>query len=306
VPNDAATAASHPEWLVATLRKDWPQHWEALLAANNTEAPLWLRANAPRFQRSELMARWSAEGIAAQLGVAAHSLRLEQRRNPAVLPGFDEGAFSVQDVAAQLAVEALAPSPGMRVLDACAAPGGKTVQLCAAVGDSGEVWAVDSEPKRLSRMVSTLRHLAPSTAMLHTRAANAADVARWSDGGPFDAILLDAPCSASGIIRRQPDIKAHRQSDDIPVLVALQAHLLDALWPVLKDGGRMLYATCSVLRDENAKQIERFLARTSDADVRPLPQHFGLDTGFGTQRFPGDDDGDGFFYALLEKRPSSS
>lgn len=306
VPGDPATAASHPEWLVAALRNDWPEHWQAVLAGNNTEAPLWLRANAPRVERDALMARWAAENIEAQSGAAVHSLCLAERQNPAALPGFDDGAFSVQDLSAQLAVEALSPREGMRVLDACAAPGGKTVQLCAAVGDSGEVWAIDSEPKRLARVSATLRHLAPSAAVVHVRAADAADTARWSDGERFDAILLDAPCSATGIIRRQPDIKVHRQPTDISVLVALQSRLLDALWPLLKPGGRMLYATCSVLRDENDRQISAFLARTPEAVLQALPTVFGLDTGAGSQRFPEDGGGDGFFYALLEKSPSSS
>lgn len=294
-----AVQTSHPDWLLRRFEADWPDRAEALLAANNAEAPLWLRANAPRFGREALAARWAAAGIASEPGLARDSLRVLERTNPTQLPGFDEGAFHVQDLAAQLAVEALAPAPAQRVLDACAAPGGKTLGLLSAVGDAGDVLALDVDAKRLERVRALVASLGPSQARFEAKAADAAEPECWHDGRAFDAILLDAPCSATGIIRRQPDIKAHRREDDVAVLAATQARLLDALWPLLAPGGVLLYATCSVLRDENDRQVAAFLIRHPDARLDPLNARFGHDTGHGTQRFPGEDGGDGFFYARL-------
>jgi 16S rRNA (cytosine967-C5)-methyltransferase len=296
-----AVQASHPDWLLRRFEADWPDRVDALLAANNAEAPLWLRANAPRVPREALRERLAAAGVAAEPGPARDSLRLVERANPAMLPGFDAGAFHVQDLAAQLAVEALAPSPGMRVLDACAAPGGKTLGLLSAVGDAGEVLALDVDAARLARVEALVATLRPSAARFAANAADAADVARWHDGRAFDAILLDAPCSATGILRRQPDIKAHRREADIAVLAATQVRLLDGLFPLLRPGGRLLYATCSVLREENDAQVAAFLVRTPGARLVPVDERFGHDTGHGRQRFPGDDGGDGFFYALIER-----
>ena len=299
VPDSRAVRTSHPDWMVRRFEADWPERVDALLEANNTEAPLWLRANAPRIGREVVAARWSEAGIASEPGPGRDSLRVLERANPTQLPGFDDGAFHVQDLAAQLAVEALGPVQGQRVLDACAAPGGKTLGLLSAVGDGGEVLALDVDAKRLERVRSLVQAVGPSLARFEARAADAADVESWHDGRTFDAILLDAPCSATGILRRQPDIKAHRREDDVAVLAATQAGLLDALWPLLAPGGRLLYATCSVLREENDRQVEAFLARHADAQLLPLDARFGHDTGHGTQRFPGEDGGDGFFYALL-------
>lgn len=313
VAESPAVRASHPDWLLARFEADWPERVDALLEANNAEAPLWLRANAPRFPREALLERFLAAGIAAEPGPARDSLRLVERANPTALPGFDDGAFHVQDLAAQLAVEALAPAAGARVLDACAAPGGKTLCLLSAVGDAGEVLALDVDAQRLQRVRALVDALKPSAARFDARVADAADasVALAVLGGRggndvgtpgFDAILLDAPCSATGIVRRQPDIKAHRREDDIAPLAATQARLLDALFPLLRPDGRLLYATCSVLREENDAQVRAFLARTPAARLVALDARFGVDTGQGSQRFPGDDGGDGFFYALIERR----
>ena len=220
---------------------------------------------------------------------------------PTSLPGWDEGDFTVQDGAAQLAVAALTVQPGERVLDACAAPGGKTAQFAAVVTE-GDVLALDTDPLRLAKVTDTLRRLQLASPRIHLLAADAADTQAWWDGTPFDAILIDAPCSATGIIRRQPDIKWHRQPEDVAALVAQQTRLLDALWPLLATGGRLLYATCSVLKDENERQIANFLARTPSLRALTLPGHYGHASGAGRQRFAGEEGMDGFFYALLARK----
>jgi 16S rRNA (cytosine967-C5)-methyltransferase len=231
-----------------------------------------------------------------------NAARLDDPIPVARLPFWHTGEVSVQDGAAQLAVLALDPKPDDRVLDACAAPGGKTTQIAERLfPGEGELLALDIEARRLAQVVEYLERLGLDYPRVHVQLADAGKPDDWWDGRPFDAILLDAPCSATGIIRRQPDIKWHRRATDIPAVVAVQAHLLDALWPLLKPGGRLLYATCSVLRDENERQVDAFLARTPDAAPVPLDERFGRASGAGRQRLPGEDGMDGFFYALLRK-----
>lgn len=304
--NDDAVRSSHPDWLVQALRKDWPNHWQAILAANNEEAPQWLRVNRRRASRDAALARLADAGITAQAPeFPAMALRLDQALPPTTLPGWDDGWLSVHDASAQLAVAALAPQPGERILDACAAPGGKSAYLLEAAdseaADGIALTAIDLDANRLPRVQQTLERLG-HTDTVALVAGDAADPARWWDRQPFDAILLDAPCSATGIIRRQPDIKWHRRATDLPPLVKTQARLLKALWPLLRPGGRLLYATCSLLAAENRAQIERFLAHTPDAEPQPLDDRYGHPSGPGRQRLPGEDGMDGFFYALLVKR----
>lgn len=292
-------ATSHPDWLVERLRADWPDACEAILDANNLSAPLWLRAHGSPDSRDRLREALDAAGLTAQApATVPGALRLDEPVPVDRLPGWREGALSVQDGAAQLAVLALAPAPGERVLDACAAPGGKTVQIAEAIGD-GELLALDVEPRRLEQVTRRLERLGGSGPRIRTKAADAGTPQDWWDGRPFDAILLDAPCSATGIIRRQPDIKWHRRAADIGELVRTQARLLEALWPLLRPGGRLVYATCSVLRDENQRQVDAFLARTPDAVAKPLDERFGRASGAGRQRLPGEGGMDGFFYAAL-------
>jgi 16S rRNA (cytosine967-C5)-methyltransferase len=300
VGDTVAVNTSHPDWLVETLRTDWPDTFEAILEANNRAAPLWLRVHAGQDVEATAQA-FHAGGIAAQ-SVAAlpRALRLDAPVPVDRLPGWRENRLSVQDGAAQLAVAALDPQPGERVLDACAAPGGKTMQIAEGIGD-GELLALDVEPRRLRQVSQRLERLGLAGPRITTRAADAAAPESWWDGRAFDAILLDAPCSATGIIRRQPDIKWHRRAADIPAVVETQARLLNALWPLLRPGGRLVYATCSVLCDENRRQIDAFLARTADARAEPLGERFGRATGAGRQRLPGEDGMDGFFYARLVK-----
>lgn len=291
-------AAAWPEWLRERLHADWPAQAPAIFAASANAAPTWLRVNRQRTTPALYLERLHAADItAAPRALMPDGLRIDGTLPVADLPGFAEGEVSVQDGSAQLVADALAPAPGARVLDACAAPGGKAAHLLERDA-SLHLLALDVDARRLRRIGDTLARLGLAADL---RCADAADAASWWDGQPFDAILLDAPCSATGVARRQPDVLLHRRPSDIDTLVPLQARLLDALWPMLAPAGTLLYATCSLLRAENDAQVAAFLARTQDAVLLPLDPRFGVDTGHGHQRFPGEDGMDGFFYARLAK-----
>jgi 16S rRNA (cytosine967-C5)-methyltransferase len=289
---------AHPAWLLAALRQAWPDDWQAIVDANNRQAPLWLRVNQRQASVDDYREQLAALGIDARVqpGLPA-ALCLPDSLSPTSLPGWDAGRVSVQDGSAQMCVAALDAQPGQRVLDACAAPGGKAAALLEAV-DGLTLIALDRDPARLQRVEQTLRRVG-AVATLH--AADAAIPSDWWDGVGFDRILIDAPCSATGVIRRQPDIRWHRRAGDIVALAAEQARLLDALWPLLQPGGRLVYATCSVLPDENQQQIDVFLARHPDARAIDLGAGHGRVAGGGRQRLPGEDGMDGFFYAALVK-----
>ncbi|MCE8020934.1 16S rRNA (cytosine(967)-C(5))-methyltransferase RsmB [Halomonas sp. MCCC 1A11036] len=302
VDQDPAVALLHPRWLLKALRQAWPSDWQAIAEANNQPGPMTLRINRRHGDREAYLARLQVSGIEARL--CAHSpdgLVLEKPCDVQALPGFAEGDVSVQDEAAQLAAEllgpALAPRPGGRVLDACCAPGGKTAHLLELFDI--ELLALDSDAVRLARVEETLERLGLSATLVHADATQR----DWWDGTPFDAILLDAPCSGTGVIRRHPDIKRLRRPSDIAKLAELQAHLLDNLWPLLRPGGTLLYATCSVLREENDEQVRAFLERTGNAAVTtPEEVNWGRLTGPGRQLLPEPESHDGFFYARLRKR----
>jgi 16S rRNA (cytosine967-C5)-methyltransferase len=304
---DPVAAHNHPVWWAERLGRDWPGQWQMLLAANNTRPPMSLRVNARRTTAAAYAERLAAAGMPA----AAYGRQTVVLAAPVPvtrLPGFADGEVSVQDAAAQLAAPLLLASvrPEVskgRVLDACAAPGGKTAHLLELA--DLDVLALDSDAERLKRIDQTLQRLQLKA---KTACADAADTAAWWDGTPFDAILLDAPCSASGIVRRHPDVRWLRRPGDIPTLAKLQARLLDALWPTLKPGGRLLYCTCSVFKAEGQDQIDAFLQRQAGASVPsnpPAPGHLLPlpDNGdaLGTPALPGASP-DGFFYSLLEKR----
>jgi 16S rRNA (cytosine967-C5)-methyltransferase len=298
-----AVQTSHPDWLVEALAADWPQDLEGILAGNNLPAPLWLRVNDKQVSRADylrLLVQAGGEALAPEF--PAQALRIDARLSPESLPGWRAGSVLVQDAAAQLAVDALSLRADEQVLDACAAPGGKCAQIAGIVGEQGSLLALDVDERRLRKVRSTLKRLHLETPNIVLQAADAMRPGFWAEGRSFDAILLDAPCSATGIIRRQPDVKWHRRAEDIPALVAQQAQMLDALWSVLKPGGRLLYATCSILKAENESQVAAFLQRTPDAVARPLDARFGRTSGAGRQRLPGEDGMDGFFYAVLGKR----
>ena len=297
---DADPAAAWPGWLLARVRRDWPRQADAIVAASAQPAPLWLRANVRRTSRDALLLQLEGLGIQAAAGALAdEAIRVDEPLAVASLHGFTTGEFSVQDASAQLVADALSPAPGARVLDACAAPGGKAAHLLER-DPSLRLTALDIDAERLRKVRDNFARLGVgATAALHV--ADAADTGAWWDGERFDAILLDAPCTATGVVRRQPDVLLHRRESDLAPLLATQARLLDACWSLLAPGGVLLYATCSILAEENAAQVDAFLARTAGAQRDALDARFCHASGAGRQRFPGDDGTDGFYYARLRK-----
>ena len=305
--HDPVARFNHPLWWLDRLRDDWPEHWQAMADADNTHPPMTLRVNARRTTAVAYVERLADAGIAATAGVG-NAVMLDRPVPVDRLPGFAAGDVSVQDAAAQRAAGLLLAARlqhGARVLDACAAPGGKAAHLLESA--DLDLLAIDRDPARLARVDDTLARLGLTAA---TRAADAATPADWWDGRPFDAILLDAPCSASGIVRRHPDVRWLRRAGDIDALARTQARLLDALWPLLRPGGRLLYCTCSVFRAEGQAQIDAFLQRQGNARVAPespspghsqgLPDNQQEASAHAADRFA-----DGFFYALIDKQPSS-
>lgn len=296
---DPVLHTAHPRWLQKRLRADWPEQWQAICTANNEHPPLILRVNRRHGSRDDYLAELRGNGIEAEpCTFSRDGIRLLQPCDVKTLPGFAEGRVSVQDEAAQLAADLLDLAPGQRVLDACAAPGGKTCHLLEAQPQLSEVIALDLEPGRLARVQENLERLQLKATLI---AADGRATKVWWDGQPFQRILLDAPCSATGVIRRHPDIKLTRQADDIAALAQLQGELLDALWPTLEVGGVLLYATCSVLPQENSDNIAAFLQRTPGARELDIAGAFGLKQAHGRQLLPQADGHDGFYYAKLIK-----
>jgi 16S rRNA (cytosine967-C5)-methyltransferase len=302
--DDPVARFNHPRWWIERLRSDWPAQWQAILAADQQRAPMSLRVNLRRGSLSDYLARLAAAGMQAHAVPDTQAIVLAQPCPVQQLPGFAEGDVSVQDAAAQRAAPLLV-GPGLpagaRVLDACAAPGGKTAHLLELA--DLDVLALDSDAQRLARVHDTLRrlHLTARAAV-----ADAGNTAAWWDGRPFDAILLDAPCSASGIVRRHPDVRWLRRAGDIDALAATQGRLLEALWPTLRAGGRLLYCTCSVFKAEGQVQIDAFLQRHGDATTATdpvAPGHLLPLPDNELDRSPPESgaSADGFFYSLLEK-----
>ncbi|MFN6996872.1 MAG: 16S rRNA (cytosine(967)-C(5))-methyltransferase RsmB [Aquincola tertiaricarbonis] len=300
--HDPVGAFNHPLWWIDRIRQDWPSQWQPILQAANRRPPMTLRVNARRGSAEAYAHRLAAQGRAATV-LGPQTLVLAEPSPVQQLPGFAEGEVSVQDAAAQRAAPLLVhgdgtlpPLPaGARVLDACAAPGGKTAHLLELA--DLDLLAIDSDPTRLGRVQETLNRLQLKA---QVAAADARDPRAWWDGRPFDAILLDAPCSASGIVRRHPDIRWLRRAEDIMALAKVQAQMLDALWPLLAPGGRLLFATCSVFRAEGSQQTDAFLQRQGTAAVQLAPASPG-------HLLPVPDNpgeavvSDGFYYALLHK-----
>ena len=289
---------SYPTWWIDRVRAEQPEHFGPVLDAGNARPPLCLRVNIRRIAPDDYVAALAAQGHAGRR-IGAAGVIVDRPRPATALPGYSSGWFSVQDAAAQLAAPLLGAGEGMRVLDACAAPGGKTTHLAELA--TADLTAVDIDAHRLERVAENLARLGLSARLI---AGDAADPAVWWNGVPFDRILVDAPCTASGIVRRHPDAKWLRRESDVAGFVEQQRRLLDALWPTLARGGRLVYSTCSIFRAENAEQIEGFVARHPDASRVPLdlPDSFAAADG---QLLPAEvgaeHNHDGFFYALLQK-----
>ncbi|MDT4288510.1 16S rRNA (cytosine(967)-C(5))-methyltransferase RsmB [Methylomonas sp. MO1] len=296
---DSQARYNHPNWIVDLLKQDWPEHYEKILHANDQAPPMALRVNLLQGSRAAYLDELTAQGIAAQpVDCCESAIRLDQALAVEQLPAFTQGRVSVQDTAAQLAAELLDALPGQQVLDLCAAPGGKTAAILERQPALGGLLAVDVDLNRLERVTDNLQRLD-----LHaeTLAADASQPAIWAGDRQFDRILLDAPCSGFGVIRRHPDIKLLRRADDIAALQALQAKILDNAWQLLKPGGILLYATCSILKQENEAQIAAFLARHSNASEIRIDAHWGIARPLGRQIITGDRQMDGFYYAKLHK-----
>jgi 16S rRNA (cytosine967-C5)-methyltransferase len=290
---------AHPQWLIQMLQKAWPSAWEAILAANNLHPPMTLRTNVLKLRPAEFLGQLADAGITAKAGaLASSSVYLESPCPVARIPGFELGHFSVQDEASQLLPELMALAPGLSVLDACAAPGGKTCHMLESCPDLGRLVALDNDARRLARVHDNLQRLGLQAEVM---LGDAADPAAWWDGQLFDRILLDAPCSATGIIRRHPDIKLLRRPTDITRLSQTQWHLLSQLWPCLAPGGLLLYSSCSVLPTENTDVVARFLAQQQDAKLEEINAEWGVECAAGRQLLPDHGGNDGFFFAKLRK-----
>lgn len=284
----------HPGWLLKRLQTAWPDQWQQIVDANNQRPPMWLRVNRQHHSRDEWLNLLQAEDKAAFPADAPDALRLESPAPVSQLPGFDQGWVTVQDLSAQRCALLLEPQNHETILDLCAAPGGKTTHILE-IAPQANVLAVDIDQQRLTRVHENLQRLGMQA---EVRQGDGRTPAEWCGDQQFDRILLDAPCSATGVIRRHPDIKWLRRDRDIPELAALQREILNAVWPRLKSGGTMVYATCSILPEENHQQIATFLAEHDDAVAEQLPE--GQINGW--QVFPSVDGGDGFFYAKLIKK----
>jgi len=300
--NKPVAVWNHPKWWIDRLQKEWPASWQAILAANNRHAPMTLRVNVRRSAVLPYLQTLKAAGLDAS-AAGSWGVTLAQPQPVQDLPGFADGVVSVQDAAAQLAapllLSGLTSAVPLHVLDACAAPGGKTAHLLEIADCT--VTALDVDAARCEKIHQTLHRLGLQAEVL---VADAADTSAWWDGQLFDAILLDAPCSASGIVRRHPDVRWLRRESDIAQLAVIQARLLKALWTLLKPGGRLLYCTCSVFRAEGEDQIQTFLAHNTQATLLPSPGHLLPHNGANGNAVPDNlaCDHDGFYYALLEKR----
>lgn len=293
---------AHPNWLIKQIQSHYPEQWQVILEANQQQAPLWLRVNTCKISADAYLNELEKMGILAQLSPKLDAaICLDKATNVERLPQFAAGYCSVQDGAAQFAAILLGAQADERILDACAAPGGKACHILERQPHLQALVAVDSDALRLQRIVENLTRLELEAQLI---CEDVSQVSRWWDGQLFDRILLDAPCSATGVIRRHPDIKWLRRAEDIDALVALQRQILRVLWKILKPGGTFLYATCSVLPSENIQQMQAFLIEHADAQLDPIhstehPQQPGW------QLLPGEQGMDGFYYCRLRKMDTS-
>jgi 16S rRNA (cytosine967-C5)-methyltransferase len=305
IARNPATRHASPVWLADRLRADWPVRWTQLLAAGDTQAPMWLRVNGQRTTTGEYLEKLREAGIGARAEERVpRAVLLDAPCDVQDLPGFGQGLVSVQDLGAQCVAFPLGLAAGQRVLDACAAPGGKTALIAEREPNLTGIVAVDIDPQRLARVRENLRRGNLSAEVV---SGDSGAPATWWDGLPFDRILLDAPCSALGVIRRHPDIRLRKSPSDIDKLPAVQTRLLQAAWSMLARGGRLVYATCTVTRSENRDLLATFLRSNPDAGSLPAEEwegwpNFGEADEFGRQILPGEAGADGFYYAALTKQ----
>jgi len=305
IAHSPAARYAAPEWLAQRLREDWPERWNDILAACDAQAPMWLRVNARHGTAADYVATLEQAGIAARAEPRVpQAVLLTTPRDVGEVPGFADGVVSVQDLGAQCVAFPLQLAPGQRVLDACAAPGGKTALMAEREPGLARLVAVDVDGRRLKRVRDNLERGGLEAELVH---GDAASPEGWWDGVPFDRILLDAPCSALGVIRRHPDIRLRRSPQELAKMPALQTRLLDAAFGMLARGGRLVYATCTLTRRENGELIRAFLKRTAAADAVPVEEWggwpaLGASDPPGRQILPGEASADGFYYAALTKR----
>ena len=291
---------NHPEWLLQKIKLAWPEHWQAILAANDQHPPMTLRVNQTQVTRDDYLKTLRQAGIEAEIfNETSQGIILKKPCAVELLPYFLTGVASVQDGAAQLSAGLLDLHPGLRVLDACCAPGGKTGHILEEAPQLAECVALDIDQKRYTRVQENLTRLNITATQI---IGDALEPHLWWDGKLFDRILLDAPCSATGVIRRHPDIKLLRKAEDIQTITIVQKKMLNALWDLLSPGGRLVYVTCSILPEENQAQIAQFQETHSNCEVLPRPLPLGHWTGHGVQIFPGEHHMDGFFYSVLMKQ----
>ena len=297
---NAACRYAHPQWLFDLLCQEWPDDWSRILDANNLRPQMTLRVNVQKTSTADYLQRLESCGISAQPSDQSPvALHLEERVNVKELPGFDAGHVSVQSVASQLVALNMGLAPGQRVLDACAAPGGKLAHMLEIEPRLEKLVAIEIDTARTVEIVDNL-HRAGMSAQVET--ADASHLEQWWDGQPFDRILIDAPCSGLGVISKHPDIKHHRSLEDIDQMVSRQSRLLESLLPLLKRNGQLFYTTCSILARENDGQIETVLRNSSSYAVEPVPATLGHATRFGRQRLPDSSGGIGFYYARLTRQ----
>jgi len=296
---DDAQQAAHPQWLHKKLAKQWPEQAPEIFAAGNSQPPMTLRVNRRLINRDTYLGQLTAAGIGARAGlISPQAIVLDQGTDVTELPGFVDGEVSVQDEAAQMAAALLSALPGERILDACSAPGGKSCHILELQPELGELVAMDIDRERLVKVSENLQRLNLAATLLAGDASNPPAVL---EPASFDRILVDAPCSAIGVIRRHPDVKILRRESDIPQLACQQLSILCGLWPLLKPGGKLLYATCSILKEENSRVVEKFLQQQDDATLDIPERPWGSLCSHGRQLLPEEQGPDGLFYAMLEK-----
>ena len=298
---------SHPQWILEKIKKDWPEQWQQLIEANNQRPAFWLRVNKRQNDVPQYKKLLDENEIESEVtDLSDQALKLVQGMDVRLLPGFADGAVSVQDVGAQLSANLLNVLDGHCVLDLCAAPGGKTTHILERHPGIKKIVAVEFDENRMQRVDENLQRLRLSEdedgqVEIELVVADARDYKQWWDGECFDCILIDAPCSASGVIRRHPDIKSLRRESDIQTLVDLQAEILAVAWQMLAPDGELLYITCSVFKDENQQQIKKFIAKTQDVREIVIDADWGVACEHGRQLFPGEQAADGFYFCRLKK-----